>query len=136
MKRFRSIPKTWMVIFTSLVTALTILAALHLREPSSTRFEAQRDPLAPGLDAPDVTGEKAEADTRPVDMDRIDEMARAKLGPMPKLISPEQRDARDRPQGPGAQALEQARRIRQIRKTQGTAAALAALKSQHPLAAP
>lgn len=131
MKLFRSVPKTWLVIVSSLLAALTVLAALHLREPASPHFKTQRDPLAPSLDAPDVTGEKGPTDAQKIGMDQIDQMAKAKFGPMPERLKAEPPDPSLHPQRPGAAALAQARHIRQIRQTQGSAAALAALKSQH-----
>lgn len=129
MNAVRASHKTWLTAASALVGAAALLAAIRfgVHEDKTSQI---RDPFAPALDAPDVTGERGPATAGSIDMQQVDEMARAKFGPMPSSLDSGRIGTSAVQPGQGALALEQVRHIRHIRQTQGSAAALAALKAQ------
>lgn len=136
MNAARAPRKPWLPAASALVGAAALLAGIRfgMHEDKTSQI---RDPFAPALDAPDVTGERGPSTAgSPIDMQQVEDMARAKFGPMPEPPDTNQIAALNRDKGKGALALEQVRRIRQIRQTQGSAAALAALKAQNFSATP
>ncbi|MGQ0621013.1 MAG: hypothetical protein ACT4QA_14015 [Panacagrimonas sp.] len=135
MTNFLNRSKRWIIVVTAFLTVLATLAALRSAQPGA-QTSLRNDPLRHRLDASDVTPERSDVNDNAMGMERVDDMAREKLGPMPKLADPTELrriEARDRQ---GALALEQVRRVREIRRREGSAAAVAALKAGRPKTAP
>lgn len=129
------IPRSILIAAMAVMAAIATAAAIHLGSTVPSLISLGRDPLAPGADAVDQTGEVSAKPFSSIQLDQVDLLAKEKFGPMPELSTHQELAKLSEFRG-GTQSLDELERIRDIRRTQGSAAAVAAMKATRRPSAP